>query len=376
MIQDGIISRRLLIQTTAGGIAVLSLGRRGALAAADAGRVRWVSPRGTIEVLDDYPYWVGKKLGYFGDIATTLEPGPLEATATVKLVDQGQADMGYPSPGVFSLGLEQGIKLTSVFQMGAYDVFDIAFRKGERPADIKSLQGKTVVLGSAGWQAICDPWFAQAGLQPGSIKYVEAGNGWAQALAQGKGDAALSWEGLRAQWKGQGLHFDYVLGQSFSKFPANSFVIRTSDFTDPSKKQLYENYLRGWAMGLEFGYQNPRAATHIVMQHFPGLASQMTPAIATESMMQLANVFRGDFAKRQGWGWHDLDSWRLFLTTIYKIGQVSHEIDPASVIKNDYVAGANAFDKAKVASDAQAYKLPPEYQAVDVQTIRTNLLKD
>ncbi len=366
------VSRRLLMHATGGGIAALSLGARAARAAGET--VRWVSPRGTIEVLDDYPYWVAKKFGYFGNITTTLEPGPLDATATVKLVDQGQSDMGYPSPGVFSLGLEQGIKLVSVFQMGAYDVFDIAFRKGEKPADIKTLQGKTVVLGSAGWQAICDPLFAQAGLTPGSVKYVEAGNGWAQALAQGKGDAALSWEGLRAQWKGQGLRFDYVLGQTFSRFPANSFVIRTSDFADAAKKPLYERYLRGWAMGLEFGHQNPRAATHIVMQQFPGLASQMTPAIATESMMELANVFRGDFAKRQGWGWANMDSWGLFLKTIYKIGQVSREIDPASVIKNDYIPAANTFDKTKLAADVQGYKLPPDYQSVDVDAIRAKLL--
>ena len=84
--------------------------------------MRWVSPRGTVEVLDDYPYWVAKKFGYFGDIETTLEPGPSDATATVKLVDQNQADVGYPSPGVFSLapcaghaarlGLPHGRRLT------------------------------------------------------------------------------------------------------------------------------------------------------------------------------------------------------------------------------------------------------------------------
>ncbi len=240
-------------------------------AAAVSGAVRWVSPRGTVEVLDDYPYWVAKKLGYFGDIQTTLEPGPLEATACVKLVDQAQSDLGFPSPGVFSLGLEQGMALVSAWEMGAHDVFDLAFRKGEAvaPAEIKKMQGKTVVLGSAGWQAICDPWFAQLGLEPGVIKYVEAGGGWAQALSQGRGDAALSWEGLRAQWKGQGLDFDYTLGRSFSHFPANSFVMRRKDFEDAAKKPLYEAYLRGWAMGLEFGYQNPRAATFITMTQFP-----------------------------------------------------------------------------------------------------------
>ena len=275
-----------------------------------------MSPRGTLEVLDDYPYWVAKKFGYFGDIETTLEPGPLDATACVKLVDQNQADMGYPSPGVFSLGLAQGMPLVSVFEMGAADVFDFAFRKGEAPKDLKDLKGKTIALGSAGWQAICDPMLQAAGVDIRSRSNMSRpATSWGTAVAQNKADAALSWEGLRAQWKGQGLDFDYLIGRNFSKLPANSFVIRKADFEDAAKKDLYARYLRGWAMGLEFGHLNPRAATHIAMQQFPGLATQMKPPVATESMMQLANVFRGDFADRKGWGWHDEAAWNLFFKT-------------------------------------------------------------
>jgi NitT/TauT family transport system substrate-binding protein len=369
------LSRRRLLATTATGVAALSLGGVGALlprpARAVTGTVRWVSPRGTIEVLDDYPYWVAKKYGYFGDIETTLEPGPMEATATVKLVDQEQSDMGYPSPGVFSLALEQGIPLVSAWEMGAYDVFDIALPKGSPVKSLADLQGKTVALGSAGWQAICDPMFAQAGVDPKTIKYAEAGSGWGQSLQQGQADAALSWEGLRAQWTGQGLDFDYLIGRNVSKFPANTFIMRRKDYEDASKKELYENYLRGWAMGLEYGHQNPRAATHIVMQQFPGL--KLSPEIATESMMELANVFRGNFEKRQGWGWHDLEAWNTFLTTIRSINQISKDIKAEDVIKNDYVAGANNFDKAKVAADAAGYQLPDEYKSVDVDKIRARL---
>src|ERR1700755_1223711 len=119
------IDRRRLLTLSAGGVTATALfwvgGGQRAFAADNT--VRWVSPRGTIEVLDDYPYWAAKKFGYFGDIQTTLEPGPSDATACVKLVDQKQADMGYPSPGVFSLGLEQGIPIVSVFHMGGSDVF-------------------------------------------------------------------------------------------------------------------------------------------------------------------------------------------------------------------------------------------------------------
>ena len=130
MNREMMIGRRRFLMLTAAGVSVTAIGGfpRGAKAAET---IRWVSPRGTIEVLDDYPYWVAKKYGYFGDIETTLEPGPSDATACVKLVDQNQADMGYPSPGVFSLGLTQGIPIVSVFEMGGSDVFDFAFRKDD-----------------------------------------------------------------------------------------------------------------------------------------------------------------------------------------------------------------------------------------------------
>jgi NitT/TauT family transport system substrate-binding protein len=369
------VHRRRFLAVTGTGVATVALGsslwpkRAGAV----EGTVRWVSPRGTIEVLDDYPYWIAKKYGYFGDIETSLEPGPIDATATVKLVDQGQADMGFPSPGVFSLGLEQGIPLTSVWHMGAYDVFDFAFRQGETPADIQELEGKTILLGSAGWQAIVDPMLAQVGVAPDSVNYAEAGNLWGQALMQGQGDAALSWEGLRAQWKGQGLEFDYLLGRDFSQFPANSFVIRRADFEDPAKKELYEAYLRGWAMGLEFGHLNPRAATHIVLEQFPALASTLESEVAVESMMELANVFRGDWETRAGWGDHDFERWRLFFDTIHEIGQISQPIAPEDVLTNDFVAPANDFDAAEVKADADGYELPEAFQSIDVEAVHKRI---
>ena len=374
--QGGVVmNRRRLLTLTAAGISVATLGGLGSRRAyAQSGSVRWVSPRGTVEVLDDYPYWVAKKFGYFGDIETTLEPGPSDATATVKLVDQNQADMGYPSPGVFSLALAQGIPLVSVWEMGGADVFDFAFRKGEAPADIKGLEGKTIVLGSAGWQSITDPMLKAAGVDISKVKYVDAGwPTWGTAVMQGQGDTALSWEGLRAQWKGQGLDFDYILGRNFSKLPANSFVIRRADFEDPAKKDLYVNYLKGWAAGLEFGRIKPRAATQIVMEQFPGLSSQMTPTVATESMMQLANVFSGRWDERGKWGYHIIPSWQSFFDVSAEIGQISEAIKAEDVVKNDWVDGANMFDANKIKADADGFALSDDYKGVDVAAIQAAL---
>jgi NitT/TauT family transport system substrate-binding protein len=367
------MSRRRLLTATAAGVSVMTLGPMGRAFAAE-GPVRWVSPRGTLEVVDDWAYWVAKKYGYFGDIETTIEPGPMEATAVVKLVDQKQSDFGYPSPGVFSLGLEQGMDLASAFHIMAGDVFDFAFQKGKAPADFKGLEGKTIVLGSAGWQAITNPMLAAAGVDPASVKYVEAGNAWGQTLAQGQADAALSWEGLRAQWRGQGLDFDYLLGKNVSTFPANSYVTRKSDLADAAKKELYTKYLRGFAMGYEFGHLNPRAASLIVMEQFPGLKTQMTPAVITESMMQMDALAHAKWDERQQmWGYHLMPSWQAYFDAIKSIGQITNAIKAEDVVSNDLIAGANDFDKAKVKADADGYQLPAEWQSVDVEAIRAAL---
>lgn len=371
----GRISRRGLVKGAAAlgvsGAALQAMGRSNLLLAQPAeNSVRWVSPRGTIDVLDDYAYHVAIKMGYFGDLKTTLEPGPIEATAGTKAVDTGQADVAYPSPGVYSLMIEQGSPLISVFEMCAYDVFDFAFPKGKALANVKELEGKTISLGSAGWQGIVDPEIAQAGGDPTLVEYVDAGPQWGQSLAQGQVDSALCWAGLRAQWAAIGLDFDYILGQDWSKFPANSYVIRRSDFEDPAMADIYGRYFRGWAQGLEFGYYNPVGATQIAFEALPALNDVFADnpdsdvpgkQIAVESLGQLANVFRGDWSAREGWGWHSEEAWDIFLKTTFDIGQLSKELTAADVLSNDWVPAYNDFDHDAVKADAEGYELTGDF---------------
>jgi NitT/TauT family transport system substrate-binding protein len=366
----GSITRRGLVKSASAlgvsGAALQALQRSNIVVAQPAeNSVRWVSPRGTIDVLDDYAYHVAIKMGYFGDIKTTLEPGPIEATSGTKAVDTGQADVAYPSPGVYSLMIEQGSPLISVFQLGAYDVFDFAFQKGQAPASVKDLEGKTLALGSAGWQSIVDPEIAQAGGDPTAVEYVDAGPQWGQILAQGQADSALSLAGLRAQWAAIGLDFDYIIGKDWSKFPANSYVIRRSDFEDASLADIYGRYFRGWAQGLEFGYHNPVAATQITFEALPALNEVFEDKqIAVESMWQLAEVFRGDWAEREGWGWHSEEAWDLFLKTAFDIGQLSEDLSAADVLSNDWVAAANDFDHDAVKEAALAYELTGDFASL------------
>jgi len=366
------LSRRRLLQVTGAGVVMSGLPRLASAQAYDR-PFTWISPRGTLEVLDDYGFWVARKMGYFGDLSVDMQPGPSDGTATVKFVDVGQADMGFPSPGVFSFALREGMALKSVFHMGARDTFSLAFRKGEGPADIKDIEGKTILLGSAAWQPIVDPMLAAQGVDITTITYVEAGwPTWGTALASGQGDAALAWEGLRAEWIATGLEFEYWLGVQNSPLPANTFVVRAADLEDPDKKAFMERYLKGWAMGMEFAEANPRAAVEAVFEQFPTLGANLSPELGVMSILQQMNVFRGDWASRQGWGWHDMASWQQFFDLSAAIGQTD-AIAAADVCTNDLIPGANTFDAAQVAADAAAASVSEAMAAVDVDAIRATM---
>lgn len=101
------LTRPRLLQVGVGGMVTTTILGGGMLTPGAAlakpyGSFTWISPRGTIEVMDDYPYWVAREMGYFGDLGveTAMEPGPSDGTAVVKFVAAEQADIGFPSPGV------------------------------------------------------------------------------------------------------------------------------------------------------------------------------------------------------------------------------------------------------------------------------------
>ena len=86
--------------------------------------------------------------------------------------------------------------------------------------------------------------------------------------------------------------------------------------------------------------------------------------IAVESMWQLAEVFRGDWATREGWGWHSDADWDLFLKTAYDIKQLSKELTAADVLTNDWIAGANDFDHDAVRKAAADFELSADFASL------------
>lgn len=305
---DAKSTRRQFVVQAVAGLGVTAFGLLGLEPARAQGmdRVRWISPRGTLQVMDDFNLWVPKQMGYYKQLGIDVEmiAGPMtDSLACTKFVAQNQADMGYPSPGVLTASLDSGIPVKSVWDVISGQVFDFAVKGSpiKRPQD---LAGKTISIGSEGWRTVVDPMFVEIGLDPKSTKYVVLGSEWIQAVASGKADAALAWEGLRNQWLGQGLQLDYLIGSTWSKQPSNVYAVRRDDLAIAAKQDLYTRFLQGVVMGLEFAKANPRAAAQITYGQLPELRKTIKPKAALLSMLELAHAYGTSHLQGKPWGWH------------------------------------------------------------------------
>ena len=301
-------------------------------------------------------------MGYFADlgIETDMQPGPSDGTATVKFVDVGQADMGFPSPGVFSFALENGMKLKSAFHMGALDTFSLRLPQGrrhQRPEDPRG-QDHPARLCRLAVDRRSDAGRAGRRYHQGQVRRGRLADLGHRARRPARATRRSAGKGLRAEWIGTGLEFEYWLGVQKSPLFANTFVVRAADLEDPDKKAFLDKYLRGWAMGLEFGYQNPRAAVEAVFEQFPTLASNIGPELGTTSILQQINVVpRRHVPSARAGATTTWPPGRPSSTRSMSSKQITKPVKAEDVCTNDCIAAANNFDHAKVKADADGYKL-------------------
>lgn len=318
----------------------------------------FIVPRPTLEVMDDYNILIPIEMGYFRDMGleVSMETGP-DAFAATKFVDQNQADVGYPSPGIHTASVDTGIRVIMAYEMMIGSVWHLVVREDSPIKDPRELAGATISVWDMGWRTIVDPLLVELGVPLDSVEYVVAGPQWGQAVQQGQADVALGWLALDVQWEAVGMKLKFFRGTDFSEMPSNGYVVRTSDLKDPAKRDLLVKFMRGSSMGLHFGITNPQAAAQITYDRYPGVREQMTPEIALESMRQLAYSYVEGERRGLGYGAFEPSGWQKFLDIIYEIGQTKRHLTVDECITSDLIAGANDFDRAMVERDAVNFQL-------------------
>jgi len=327
----------------------------------------FIVPRPTLEVMDDYNLVVAGDMGYFRDMGLeiSMETGP-DGMAATKFVDQNQADVGYPSPGIHTAAVDTGMDVIMAYEMMIGSVWHLVVRKDSPIKHPRELAGATISVWDLSWRTIVDPLLAELGIPLDSVEYVVAGPQWGQAVQQGQADVALGWLALDVQWEAVGMEMKFFRGTDFSEMPSNGYVVRTVDLKDPAKRELLVKFMRGTSMGLHFGRLNPQAAAQMTYDRYPGVREQMTPEIALESMRQLAYSYVEGERRGLGYGAFVPSGWQKYLDIIYEIEQTKRHLTVEECITSELIEEANDFDRAMVEKDAANFKLNSTWK--DVKT--------
>jgi NitT/TauT family transport system substrate-binding protein len=375
--EGGGLSRgALLRRAAAAGVGVSVAGGLGGLLSAEPARgagldkVTWVSPLGTLEVMNFYNLVVADKMGYFkaNGIESKLAPGA-GGTTVVTYVAQHLGDIGGAAPAFLAYAVDKNIPVYSIWEWYPACVFDFAVPADSKIRTLKQLEGKTIALHNDADDTVANPVLLGAGVDISKIKYVTFGEVWAQATARHQADAALVWEGLRGQLIGQGVKLRYLIGAKVSNQPSNVYAVRKADLKDPKKHDIYKRWLKAAVMGLEFARGNPRAAGQITYDEYPSLHSLIKPKLALESMMELGTGFGVERRRGLGWGYHDPKAWQSYLDVVHKLKQTKRHLKVADVLTNQYVKPVNKeIDavRANVWADARKYKLDKAWAALKV----------
>ena len=327
--------------------------------APDRATLSWLSPRGTLAVVDDYPIWVALGRGYLAKLGIDLHV--VEDTGSPPLEPEPLPGMliTFPSPARLVSLIDRGLPTRAIFQLCSGSAFGFALRAGAKASRPQDLAGATIAVGADSWREIVDPLLVEANVDPRGVRLLVAGSSWLKAATEGIADAALSWRGLEGSKDGRGLR--HLVGDPWSRFPSNAYAIDDPDHLGHSEMDALTRFLQAVVMGLEFAQENPRGAAQITYRSAPGLESAMSPQAAVDALGVTSTLYSSGRSRGLPWGMHEEQRWERYVGAAEKSGLIK-SLDPRTVYTNRLVSAANAVDISLVRQDAAAFELDRDFR--------------
>lgn len=328
--------------------------------------VSWLSPRRTLAVVDDYPIWVARELGYMDRLGIDLRIVE-DVSAPPPLSEAPVAGMSitFPSAALLVSGADRGLATKSIFQLCAGSMFGFALSRDGRAQRPKDLGGASIAVGDLSWKEIVDPLLVEAGLDSRRSQLVVAGDEWLKVVSAGDADAALSWRGLERTPDGRALR--HLVGDHWSQLPANSYAVESPDLLSERDTDGLTRFLKAVVSGLEFASENPVAAAQITYRSAPGLHDVMSPKATVDALAVTSSVYSAGRRRGLPWGMNEEARWRRYVDAAGQAGMVK-SIDPKALYTNRLIESANSVDIATVRLNAATYALDRDFRHINSPT--------
>ncbi len=317
----------------------------------DLDEVTLVLPR-PAECLDDVDFIVADEVGYFEENGLKVNVEVATGTSDMQMVVMGKGEVCFPDPDVMLLGMDGGMEVIGFYQRDTIAENCIVVKNDSDIKELKDIEGKSIAVGDAAWSVCIDPILTAAGVDASTVEYVVAGEDRAQMVLADKVDAAFSWEKGYQLWQAQGLDLRPISFFEFVNMPGNPLVTAKANLE--SNPDLYQRFSRAMAQAEYFVECNPEAATQMVLDRFPSIDVSLEDGV--EVIKAAVRLWTSaDGFEEHGYGYIDDSAWEECIKYAKECGFVTGDYTAADCYTNQFVEGANDFDREKVEADAANY---------------------
>ncbi len=256
---------------------------------------------------------------------------------------------GVPAKAVYTFAREPITRIVSLKSSGITRLEQL---KGQKIGVMSMADGSIYVLRYAASDVGLDPMK--------DLNFVGVGTGAQAALALQRGDVQVwaGWDTVVAAAENRGMEFNVIRPAYFDRMLGNAILCR-EDFIK-QYPQAVGKLLRGVAKSTVFGLANPEAVIRNHWKMYPGTRPQGDDQ--AKLMQESLRIFNSRFdglklrPGQQKWGENVAAEWDGISTLAKHAGQLPESFDPSTAYTNEFIAAANAFDRAAVVKQAKESK--------------------
>lgn len=295
--------------------------------------------------LDFYPnpdhagIYMAEQLGYFEEAGLDVSiQTPADPAAPIKLLAAGETDLAISYEPEVALAHEKGLDVVAIGALVNRPLTSMIWLGKSGIKGVADLKGKTVATAGIPYQdAFLATILGRVGLKPSDVKSVNVGFGLLPALLSGKAEAMLGGflnvEGVDLRQRGKDPVVTPVDQLGVPTYDELVLVAnREALAADPQRFRLF---LAALERGTGAAVAQPKAATKAVLEANNDLEPKLTEAEVEATLPLLGARTPG-----KPYGYMEPEAWGAFTAWMRDNGLIESLPEPAELLSNDYLPGA------------------------------------
>lgn len=294
--------------------------------------------------------FVGTELGYFEDEGIVIEEQDAGAMAESAFLSNGQTDVVFTGATEILTGISAGVDMRILYEYW-YTAAEGVYVSEDSPINsVTELKGQTVGLASDSDLAFLNMALEDVGMAPSDVSTIVVGDQGgviADALNNGTIAALSGSTGEERSLAGAGVPLKDITPTEVKETPGETFVAMNTLVQD--NPDLLQRFFRAWAKASYASTVNEDVLLKMGDRNIPEATMDRVQAMIGVQQAHKTDPPNGIYGELRP------EVWERVAAALESNGTLQQPINVLDFLDDQFVAGANEFDKAEVEADVQAW---------------------